>query len=306
MQVSPSPLDDQVGAELTGVLTRWGSQFGFITVGAVDISIHNSDWRDPDPPQTHMKVLFTLAKNGKGYQALNCVSAEEEDALANASATRPPNEHEIEQALVTHRRTLQRESCFICLDSACKPSVSMLCCGQPTHITCMQRWYATLHSGDGEMPCPYCRQGNAEPVPVPSEGASLVSRRRTYEANWNQPPAPLGAPPAPPGVRNGRNGVSPLIAELHAALAGRHRASRAELLQRPLRSTAASAIAAHFESIESRTVITTIATTITATTASNRTSLMEQLREAPQLRAVRSASNPEQQSQEGFEGYNSY
>jgi hypothetical protein len=90
----------------------------------------------------------------------------------------------------------------------------------------MQRWYATLH-GDGEMACPYCRQRNAEPVPAPSEGTTVVTSllSRRYE-NWNQPQIPTHTTHThthththtpntnPHTQRPGRNGVSPLIAEV--------------------------------------------------------------------------------------------
>jgi hypothetical protein len=49
-------LDAHVGNELTGVLTRWGSQFGFIEESALGCTlyIHHSDWRDAEPPQVGM------------------------------------------------------------------------------------------------------------------------------------------------------------------------------------------------------------------------------------------------------------
>jgi hypothetical protein len=70
-----------------------------------------------------------------------------------------------DRAFVLKRKRLQSELCFICMEDNCKhaPTVSLLCCGQPTHVSCMARWYSTKsHSVD--KTCPNCRQVLQEPT----------------------------------------------------------------------------------------------------------------------------------------------
>jgi len=70
-----------------------------------------------------------------------------------------------DRAFVLKRKRLQSEVCFICMEDNCKhaPTVSLLCCGQPTHVSCMARWYSTKsHSVD--KTCPNCRQVLQEPT----------------------------------------------------------------------------------------------------------------------------------------------
>eukprot|EP00600_Ochromonadales_sp_CCMP1393_P015293 CAMPEP_0175031112 /NCGR_PEP_ID=MMETSP0005-20121125/20620_1 /TAXON_ID=420556 /ORGANISM="Ochromonas sp., Strain CCMP1393" /LENGTH=351 /DNA_ID=CAMNT_0016291297 /DNA_START=23 /DNA_END=1078 /DNA_ORIENTATION=- len=278
-----SSLESSLGEEITGVLFRWGAQFGFIeTEQKQTIYIHHSEWSDPNPPATNMKVRFVLGKNWKGFQAINCRGeANEVDNDVHVlkpsgddeESNRQPDQEEIEQAIIAHRRALQDDSCFICFDDSCKPTVSMLCCGQPTHIACMQKWYNTLHGRSGEMACPYCRQRNAEPT-VSGHDVATVGHNYHARRNFNQQGPPPPPPPAPPMGRRApttRRQVAPLIAELQEAIrTGRRRPSRQELLDRPLRSPSAAAIAEYFH-ISAGTSVTVTTTTTTIDSSRNTT-----------------------------------
>jgi len=93
----------------------------------------------------------------------------------------------VDRAFVLKRKRMQTEVCFICMEDNCQhsPTVSLLCCGQPTHVSCMARWYSTK-STSNEQTCPNCRQILREPTLTDSGVISAdvglgIGRTRNYQ-----------------------------------------------------------------------------------------------------------------------------
>mmetsp|Transcript_8692 Transcript_8692/g.14434 ORF Transcript_8692/g.14434 Transcript_8692/m.14434 type:complete len:271 (+) Transcript_8692:46-858(+) len=169
-----------------GVITSVGRKFSFIretTSGASQtIFLHHTQWIDRTAPTVNASISFNLDRNSQGLCAMMCCFSRNRNVLVpstvnSAVQESPRREQEQEQdpsslfescapilelneeqlAFVSsHRRKLRSEACFICLDDSKSPSVGMLCCGQPTHLSCMQEWIQTS-APTSDMNCPYCR-----------------------------------------------------------------------------------------------------------------------------------------------------
>ena len=51
------------------------------------------------------------------------------------------DQNEIERSATLHRKEQQKSGvCFICYEDSIRPSITMMCCGQPAHINCINKW----------------------------------------------------------------------------------------------------------------------------------------------------------------------
>lgn len=92
---------------------------------------------------------------------------EDESAVnqsAPSSSSAREDEDRIHDIIVNHRRSLRADHCFICMDDNIRPTMTLLCCGQPCHIKCMEKWYASKPNFIGREKCPQCTQEIPEPV----------------------------------------------------------------------------------------------------------------------------------------------
>lgn len=88
---------------------------------------------------------------------------ENEAAAAAANTSLSSEEDRNHEIIVAHRRNQRADVCFICMDDHIRPTISMLCCGQPCHIKCMEKWYLSKPNLQGCEKCPQCTQDIPEP-----------------------------------------------------------------------------------------------------------------------------------------------
>ena len=106
------------------------------------VQIAASHWKDFETQCDRvLKVNLTTLSTSLSASLSNSNIGDEITPLSNKQQT------EVEKAATTHRKEQKSTGvCFVCYDDSTKPTIALLCCGQPAHIFCINRWYCHIFS----------------------------------------------------------------------------------------------------------------------------------------------------------------
>ena len=94
-----------------------------------------------------------LLKNIKGRLLVDFIPVSSTSSFPSSpsSSSSLPSQNQEKPLSKTAERELARANeCIVCMETG--PNVSLLCCGNHTHINCLKRWLDR-----GNHSCPYCR-----------------------------------------------------------------------------------------------------------------------------------------------------
>eukprot|EP01033_Poteriospumella_lacustris_P003495 gene3495-2582_t len=178
-------------------------------------------------------AAFAPPETANEEQQETAAAEEEVNNTSTSTVSARDEEERAHEIVVNHRRTQRADQCFICMDDNIRPTISLLCCGQPCHIKCMEKWYASKPNLVGREKCPQCTQEIPEPMLA------------TAAAPPSGPPSAHAGHPAVPGHHHTHPHMAPAVMYPMAA----HRVPESdwalhELLQAQSRSRSAARAAA--------------------------------------------------------------